>query len=461
MDKKRKRIVIGFGIFLSFMALCTIIAKGIYTSGLPIVSVINPTSNSLVHEINVSGKVKEGQEYGVYVDSGLRVATIQIRKGESFSSGDPLFQIDTDDLRNIIETYEFEIKKLNAQKKEYSQATVYEKQNTQQEIARAAQDYELAEKEYDVEILKRQVELQDAKDALKLYEGYLANSADSVSQGDSAQIYNRQDKLEQLMNSVTQCEVSLQEALLAKEAGMIIASREKEDAEGTGDSGLTAAQENIDLEIGKQQKKVLRLQMLLDANGWVYASRSGKVTDVAISVGNRTQDMASILYALDEGKKIVETTFTSEQVKHLTLGCVFQIKVKLMDGSSVTEDIVLSYLEKKLNDENYGEMFFENDNVALGQTAELSYKKRTDIYAMCIRKDLIHQSGVTGNCVYVVEEYEGILGTEWRVRSVPVTIVDETDNMAAIESADIMSSTKIVASTTKELKDGDVVRVLE
>ncbi|MBQ7918630.1 MAG: efflux RND transporter periplasmic adaptor subunit [Lachnospiraceae bacterium] len=146
MDKKRKRIVIGFGIFLSFMALCTIIAKGIYTSGLPIVSVINPTSNSLVHEINVSGKVKEGQEYGVYVDSGLRVATIQIRKGESFSSGDPLFQIDTDDLRNIIETYEFEIKKLNAQKKEYSQATVYEKQNTQQEIARAAQDYELAEK---------------------------------------------------------------------------------------------------------------------------------------------------------------------------------------------------------------------------------------------------------------------------------------------------------------------------
>lgn len=461
MDKKRKKIVIGFGIFLSFMALCTIVAKGIYTSGLPIVSVINPTSNSLVHEINVSGKVKEGQEYGIYVDSDLRVATIQIRKGESFSSGDPLFQIDTNDLKNIIETYELEIQKLSAQKKEYNQADVYEKQSTQREIERATQDYELTKKEYDFEILKRQVDLQEAKETLKLYEEYLENSADSVSQGDSVQIYNRQDKLEQLKNSVTQCEVSLQEALLAKEAGLVMASRGKEDAEETGGSEFSAAQDNIDLEIGKQQKIVLRLRELLDANGWVYASRSGKVTDITISVGNRTQDMASILYALDEGEKIVETTFTSEQVKHLTLGCVFQIKVKLMDGSTVTEDIILSYLEKKSNDENYGEMFFENDNVALGQTAELSYKKRTDIYDMCITKNLIHQSGVTGNCVYVVEECEGILGTEWRMRSVPVTIVDETDNMAAIESADIMPTTKIVASTTKELKDGDVVRVLE
>lgn len=336
MDRKRKRIVIGFVIFLSFMALCTLIAKGIYTSGLAIVSVTSPTSNSLVHEVNVSGKVKEGQEYGVYVDSGLRVATIKIRKGESFSIGAALFQIDTSDLRNVINTYETELLQLGTPKTKYEKAVYKEKES-----------------------------------------------------------------------------------------------------------------------------RILRLQKLLDDNGWIYAGRSGKVTDVAISVGNRTQDAASLLYALDEGKKIVEMSFTKEQTEHLTLGCVFQMKVKQKDGSTVTEDIVLAYLDKKSDGQSEGEMFFENDNVALGQTAELSYKKRTDIYHMCIRKDFIQQSGVSGKCVYIVEEYEGILGTEWRVRSVPITIVDENDTMAAIESADIMDSTRIVASSSKELKDGDVVRVLE
>lgn len=327
----RKRVFTGFLIFLGGMAFCTVLAKGIYTSGLAIVSMVNPTGSSLVHEVRVTGKVREGQEYGVYVESGLRVATIKVREGQSFSASDGLFQIDTDDLRRVIGTYERELLQFGNQKTKYEKAVLKDKENM-----------------------------------------------------------------------------------------------------------------------------IARLQKLLDDNGWVYANRSGKVTRIGLSVGDRTPDAACIVYALDEGRKIVEADFTKEQTEHLTLGDTFSIRVKQRDGKVVTEEVILSYLDKKSGGESRGEFFYENDDVALGQSAELCFKKRTEIYDMCIRRECLHQKSV-----FVVEEREGILGTEQRVRCVPITIVDENEAVVAIESVDIGPASRIVISPQGDLKDGDRVRLLE
>lgn len=64
-----------------------------------------------------------------------------------------------------------------------------------------------------------------------------------------------------------------------------------------------------------------------------------------------------------------------------------------------------------------------------------------------------------GNYVYVAEGREGIPGAEWGVRKVAVTL-DQTDLAAGVESAEITTDTRIIVNTTKELKDGDVVRLI-
>ncbi len=46
------------------------------------------------------------------------------------------------------------------------------------------------------------------------------------------------------------------------------------------------------------------------------------------------------------------------------------------------------------------------------------------------------------------------------MRKVSVTIPDRTDSVVAVESAEITTDTKIVVSSTKELSDGDTVRMV-
>lgn len=118
LTRGRKAAMIGFGIFLAFMEVCTIAARGIYRSGLAQVTAQAPYGSSLVHEVRADGTVKQGQECGIYAESGLRVAAVAVRKGEYFEAEEPLFQIDTDDLQRLIDAKELEIEKLRSQYKE-------------------------------------------------------------------------------------------------------------------------------------------------------------------------------------------------------------------------------------------------------------------------------------------------------------------------------------------------------
>ena len=61
----------------------------------------------------------------------------------------------------------------------------------------------------------------------------------------------------------------------------------------------------------------------------------------------------------------------------------------------------------------------------------------------------------------MLKEREGILGPEFYVEEVNVKILDQNDSWAAIESAALDSESKIVISSDKEFKKGDVVRWAE
>lgn len=113
LTKGKKIALTCFAAFLGFMAVCTVAAKGIYASGQ--VSTARPYSGSLTHVIKVSGTVMQGQEYGVYVEPGLRVDTISVGKGDTFQKDAPLFRIAPGDLADIIAQRRLEISKLEVQ----------------------------------------------------------------------------------------------------------------------------------------------------------------------------------------------------------------------------------------------------------------------------------------------------------------------------------------------------------
>lgn len=460
LTRGKKTGIMGLGIFLGFMAVCTIISKGIYASGLPRVSVQKPFGGSLTHEIKVSATVAQGQEYGVYVESGMRVAVVCVKNGDAFEAGEPLFQIETGDLQDQIAERELEIDSLKAQQAESRRESSFTKQEKETALARAGEDYAMAGVRADARISKCWEDYEQAREALARYDQYLYGTAAAVSGNDYLAHYDRQETRAKLLRDVTDSAGLLEDAMRQKEEELAAARRAIEDAQiqaQRANASTAGSQEK--LEIRYREKKLERYRKLLEEDGWVYAECAGRVTDCRIAVGERTQDAPCILYAADNGERIIQTVFTREQKEHLTVGALFTMESGVSGGSVLRDTALLEYMEDLPDERAMGRLSFESGELEIGQNVQLRYKMQTENYALCIPVECIY--GEENKFVYIAEEREGILGTEWKVRKVNVRVVDQNENTAAIESAEIGTDTRIVRSATMQLSDGAAVRLTE
>ncbi len=499
LTKGKKIALISFAAFLVFMAVCTVAAKGIYASGLPRVSTAKPYSGSLAHVITVNGTVMQGQEYGVYVESGLRVDTVAVGNGDAFLAGQELFRIETGDLAEMIRQRRLETAKLEVQMAAAVKDADSSRQARKREAARAREDYDRKALLADEQILVCQQAYDAAQKALALYDGYLAESGQETDGDDppggtgdvsgnaqeaAAEIggseatldgrlhelssggmgpeqnYTRQEKRLQLEQDVVKAAQALEEAMRQKEDSLRDAARLMEDA----NAALDAAETEINalaLDITYQKEGLQKLEALLEADGWVYAENPGRVTRCSLEVGERTQDGACIVYAMDDGERILSATFSESQSRHIAVGTRFEMKATMPDGGRETGEALVEYLEKGQDGTVQARLSFELQEMALGQAAELTYRMQTESYSTCISQECVYREGENNYYVYVVEEREGILGTEWKVRRVSVRILDENDTAAAVQSAEITGDTRIISATDKALKDGDTVRVVQ
>ena len=99
---RNHKIIIGFIFFLIFMWLCTLISKSVYTTKLPMVSTVSPEEKYVEHKVEAEGIVVEGGKQAVTALSGVKVKTLIAHVGDRVEEGDLLFQIDLDDLKEII-----------------------------------------------------------------------------------------------------------------------------------------------------------------------------------------------------------------------------------------------------------------------------------------------------------------------------------------------------------------------
>ena len=186
LTKGKKIALTCFAAFLGFMAVCTVAAKGIYASGLPQVSTARPYSGSLTHVIKVSGTVMQGQEYGVYVEPGLRMDTISVGKGDTFQKDAPLFRIAPGDLADIIAQRRLEISKLEVQLSEEIKEESRERKDRQQAAERAWEDYDREGVLADAKIQECRQAYEAAQRALVLYNQYLENASRPAESGEAS-----------------------------------------------------------------------------------------------------------------------------------------------------------------------------------------------------------------------------------------------------------------------------------
>lgn len=454
MNKKRNKAVIGFGIFLALMAVCTVVAKGIYASGLPRATVGKPAKKSISHDVKATGSVRTGGERGVYTESGLRVAEIMVRSGQTVAAGDILFRIDTGDLESIIAEKEKEAEKLRAQEKEAAVLTDRAAREERKNLDRAKLDAQQQILERESEYNRKRLAVTQAQKELEDYQAYLKGA---VSGGDREQSGN--EKLRQLEQALGNA------AYDAEQAGLKLDDARRQAGEAEQDaaeymSSCSAARETARLEAEAREGELAGLRKLLEADGFIYADVPGLIIAQKLTVGERTPDTACLLYAPETGKRIVDISFDREQMKYISLGDVVQLEYRVNTGESRKTEAPVAYMESQ-GGNTAAEIYLEDEALAVGQNVNLEFARQSEPYELCIPISALHSDGRGTDFIYVVEEREGFLGAEWRVRKLPVSVPDKNDSYAAIEAVGIDRDTRILFYADKEIADGTVVRIIQ
>lgn len=436
-DKRKRKIIAWFFVFLGAMWLCTVISKSIYASKLPIVSTESIENKYVEHTVSVDGIVVAGEKNPVTALAGLRVEKLMVQVGDQVEEGDILFTIDMEDLASIMEEKQTAVSKIQKQVDTILANEELARQKKALEEQRAREDYD--------ELARREDTLVGrAADAYSRLEDELGEEGGSSAEGGSAE-----DALQQA--AYAEADAKWQRDTAIKDAG-----RKVEDI--LAPENEDAALEVSRMELAELQADLSLYQEIKDGNGEIRAERGGMVTDLYITTGGRTADSAVMLLADDSVPCQFKTTLTQEQKKYVGLND--QVSLKL-DGSSREKEAVIDYLAESSTAPGSYDVYInlpEGTGVP-GMSGTMSHTETGEKHSCCVTPSAVNTVD-NRSFVYVVREREGILGMEYYVEQLSVTVEDQNDNWVAL-NAPLDKEDRILNSSTQEIKNGSVVRLSE
>lgn len=497
MDRKRKAVIAGFLLFLVIMGICSLVTKGIYMARLPRVTITVPKEMSLYHEVSAVGAVETGQEYGIYAPSGLRIAAIGVQRGDGFSEGDGLLQLDVEDIERIVAEKELERQRLAFQQREAESQGTLSSQDGVRTLSRAQEDLETEQRNGEVLLgrareeyararaLRDQTgrELDQARRELEQHKkegahgGQQGDNGDSVSGGDNTQPSGADNcqRCGELENAIAQLEAQarqqdqavMQAAETAEDAELSAANRLQaawrgvEDAWAASQGSYQAAADLAKLEQAYLESEIQQLQELVEAEGWIRARESGKVTRLCVGVGERTPDTVQMLYTPDDGLRQLWAQLTKEQAKYVSVGTRMQLSYETISSGKRSEEGIVSYLESQPDGGTRILLDVTDMGMDLGQQVTLKSTWQSENFDMVVPLSALHRDGNNSSFVYTLRQENGILGVEWHVQVLYVEVADQNERYAALTSAALSPDTAIVLTTTGELQENTVVRVVE
>ena len=293
-----------------------------------------------------------------------------------------------------------------------------------------------------------------AKDALSEAENALSAYNEQQNNNSSA---SYDEQLKALYDDYKSKEEAYNEAIKQRKSTIQSADRSLEDA-NTPESVDTASAltENDDLQ--EKQLAVDKLQKVMDAGGKVTAPSDGLVTKVNETTGEATTEDTAIRISDQSAGYKFTATLDKSDAKFLAKDD--KVTLDLGNGTSV-EGLKIQSIDVSQEDKNSYELTVSIPAKVkkIGTIATLKVEKASKKYDTCVPLTALHSDG-DKYYVYVINEKDTILGTETAVDKVQVEILDKNNEQAAIDGT-FSWDQKFVLTSSKTLRDGDRVRLLE
>ena len=361
----------------------------------------------------------------------------------------------TEELKAAEEELSTAQKAFNQAKKELSKADY-----TSSSYDRADDNRDSIKRRWKRKIEKAKDALYKAETVLEaVREGKDFSSESAVSEAQAA-IDAAREALNRARRESEDNQYSEEEELYAAGRAIETAQATLEDARRQAD--VLQKEDEIDRltyesERSDKEKSRAALQEILDNGGCLLAPAPGTVV-MTLERGDKTKEGedAVILSSADRGF-VFEGKLDKDSARRFSAGDKGELHYKL-DGSSQKTDVEIhSISTPDESDQVLVTAVLPEGDYTSGMPAQLFLSRKSETYQNCLPLTAL-RSDSGGDHVFVLRRQSSVLGTEWVIARVDITVKERDSQMMYVDGA-LTYSDQVVISSNKIISEGDRVRI--
>lgn len=282
-------------------------------------------------------------------------------------------------------------------------------------------------------------------------QGNQGTPGDSASDGEA--------KKEALEQAAAEAKAAYDAAVSSRTDNLRTAVRALEDAAKPQSAEDSTQKQN---EITRQQQDLAlnKLLALQTAQGEVKATVSGVIKQILVSTGDFTSEGAAMrMEDTSKGGRIVLSVDKSNE-KYVSKGS--PVKLKAFGSKEVISDYAVSNVTVNEQDSSLLDLTIDLPKGALepGIMVDAEIVPKSESYSSIVPLQALHEEQ-NGYYVLVLQEEQGVLGTQLVARRLNVEVLDKNDTDAALEEGLLTRDQEIVSSSSRMIQDGSRVRRIE
>ena len=312
---------------------------------------------------------------------------------------------------------------------------------------------------------KRKIE--KAKDALYKAETVLEAVREGKDFSGESAVSEAQAAIDAAREALNRARRESEDNQYSEEEELYAAGRAVETAEAALEdarrqSDLLQKEEEIDRltnesERSDKEKSRAALQEILDNGGCLLAPAPGTVVRT-LERGDQTKEGedAVILSSADRGF-VFEGKLDKDSARRFSAGDKGELYYKL-DGSSQRTDVeIQSISTPDESDQVLVTAALPEGSYSSGMPAQLFLSRKSETYQNCLPLTAL-RSDSGGDHVFVLRRQSSVLGTEWVIARVDITVKERDSQMMYVDGA-LTYSDQVVISSNKIISEGDRVRI--
>lgn len=206
-----------------------------------------------------------------------------------------------------------------------------------------------------------------------------------------------------------------------------------------------------------KEKSRAALQEILDNGGRLLAPAPGTVVRM-LERGDKTKEGedAVILSSADRGF-VFEGKLDKDSARRFSAGDKGELHYKL-DGNTQKADVEIhSISTPDESDQVLVTAVLPEGDYTSGMPAQLFLSRKSETYQNCLPLTAL-RSDSGGDHVFVLRRQSSVLGTEWVIARVDITVKERDSQMMYVDGA-LTYSDQVVISSNKIISEGDRVRI--